>query len=894
MNRVVESPLILCLESSNQPFSHRFKKFSSQIKSVQNHQQAIEAISNQSFALFIYDTQFSTGNLLEFLQNLKPRSPDTLKILLNCTFDEILLGRILEEGEVWRCLEAPFSDDRLEMEISQGLKVWTERQSPIASPLARGDLHLKIIRDITDLLNKSDNLDYTLDETVKIIGHWLHHDVVSIYLWNSHEQKLILSNTVGLYVKPEKPIKLSMEEGLTGLVFKTKKTLIATPASQHPNYIFIPEIGEEKYESYIGTPIMMGTRALGVLIAQSLKEQPISSGEEILFQFIATRLAGVVELSERVKRIPEGPGSKHASKILQGRGVGTGYAFGPVHLLRPSTSSSDFENLTAFSVETELDRLKTAIQSSILKQTDLNSRLEKEGRLSRQDLGIFKAHLQILKDSSTYTAPAQKIKDQNITAEHAVQITFQGFADVFSQHSDEYLRERALDFKDICKKIIDELLITRELKPSETELFPEGAIVISHEIRPSQVPLLYEKKVSGIITQTGGVTSHTAILAKSLGIPAILGVDHVCNSLENINSILIDSRAGLVYLSPDIGLINEYRKQFKPENEFKKFITEQSNSLVENPFGVEIDANIGFPGDVEIAKKYNLDRVGLYRTEFTFMQFLRWPTILEQFWIYEKTALHFKGPINIRTLDIGADKHLSYFKFPPEENPLLGLRSIRFSIENLDLFRDQLRAVLMGVKKGYPFRVLLPMVTHVWEIEATWEILQQTGAEMDIPVDQLPPLGVMTEVPSIIHQIDDIRPYIQFLSVGTNDLTQYLLAVDRNSNVVGHYYSSLHPAVIRTLNQLLGKAAELNLEISVCGEMAASPEGALALVALGCRRLSITPSTVPLIRYMLMKVTQKTLDEIKGAILVARNEKDIGAILRNELEKMDHRLLEWG
>ena len=260
--------------------------------------------------------------------------------------------------------------------------------------------------------------------------------------------------------------------------------------------------------------------------------------------------------------------------------------------------------------------------------------------------------------------------------------------------------------------------------------------------------------------------------------------------------------------------------------------------------------------------------------------------------MYNELAKEFEGYITVRTLDIGADKLLPYFEFPREDNPLLGLRAIRFSMEYLDLFRDQLRAILISVKKGHSFRILLPMITNLWEVETARDIIHLVAEEVGIHSSDIPPLGIMMEVPAILYQLDDFKGLIDFISVGTNDLIQYLLAVDRNSNVVGHLYSGFHPAVVRVLDDINYKTRYSGMDISVCGELAGTTAGALGLIALGYKQLSVSPSHVPYIRFLCKTVDKYILSTVRRNILGMKKRNEIERYLIETLERVHPALIE--
>ena len=284
--------------------------------------------------------------------------------------------------------------------------------------------------------------------------------------------------------------------------------------------------------------------------------------------------------------------------------------------------------------------------------------------------------------------------------------------------------------------------------------------------------------------------------------------------------------------------------------------------------------------------------MGLFRTEFSFAQFEKWPRVREQVSLYKALAMEFDGAVTVRTLDVGSDKLLPYFDFPKEENPLLGLRAIRFSMEYLELFKDQIKAILLAMKKGHRFRILLPMITNLWEVETAREVIEQLSKEIGVSSADLPPLGIMMEVPAILYQLDDYKEMIDFISIGTNDLIQYMLAVDRNSNMVGHLYSGFHPAVLRVLSDIEHKTRKLGIEVSVCGELAGTPAGALSLLSLGYKRLSLSPSHVPAIRYLCNRLDNGILESVRSRTLSITKKSDIERHLIEALESIDPALIE--
>lgn len=759
--------------------------------------------------------------------------------------------------------------------------------------IERADFHLKIVQEISDLVNKSTGLNTILKKVVSKVAGSLHLDVVSVYIWNGEQNMLTLRATKGLDVDPlRRPITLSPEEGLTGLVFKTSRSITAMPASEHPRYRYFSEIGEEKYESYIGVPIILQNKCIGVLVGQTKEKRLINPAEEALFQIIASRLAGLLEVADRLERLKTPSIVRHETRTYQGKGVSTGVAIGNVFLFRGlfKQISSDKHRPSTPRVESgRLEHALTAVENDL---RELIETLDAEAVLSKAEIDIFRAHLLILQGSTLRSTIVEKLNEKNIPAELAVIEGIESIAQRFENLSDRYLREKAADFRDIGERILQELLKMK--KGGKVSAEPaEGSILVAYDIGPSFISMLFKNKVSAVVIERGGETSHAVIIAKSLGIPAVVGVDNITGQLRSSEKVIVDGKTGFVFSSPDESLIAEYQNTYSRLARVREEIEEAGREDIDTGLGINITANIGFPIDIQLAKHYGIRDIGLFRTEFAFSQYSKWPGLRAQTRIYNDLAKDFEGYVTIRTLDIGGDKLLPYFEFPREDNPLLGLRAIRFSMEYLEIFKDQIRAILLALKKGqHRFRILLPMITNLWEVETARDIIEQLAGEAGIPSSEVPPLGIMMEVPAILYQLDDFRGMIDFISIGTNDLIQYLLAVDRNSNVVGHLYSGFHPAVLRVLDDIQYKTRYSGLDVSVCGEMAGTPSGALALIALGYKQLSVSPSHVPYIRFLCSKVDKYILSTLRRDLLNMRKRTEIERYLIETLESVDPALIE--
>ncbi|TDJ08250.1 MAG: phosphoenolpyruvate--protein phosphotransferase [Deltaproteobacteria bacterium] len=749
----------------------------------------------------------------------------------------------------------------------------------------RADFHLKVVQEIGDLINRTSGLSNILDQVVNKIGDALNFDIVSVYLWDGDKEQLVLKATRGLKVNLQNPITLKSSEGLTGYVFTSKRPLIAMPASEHPYYKYFPEIGEEEYESYIGLPIQLQNRFMGVLVAQTNERRLIHPSEESFFQIISNRLAALLEVADSLERLKPPSSKKRIRVTLQGKGVSSGFAVGNVYIFKGLYDQYNPDDIPKGTIEEECEKMVNAFISVKKDLDSLINELKTKHILTESEINIFETHLLILNDSSFKNKILEKINKKKVSAERALIDTVEDVAKHFENLTDIYFKERAGDFRDIGQRVLQYLIETKTNGTIESEV-KNGSILVARDIGPSFISMLYKNKIAAIVTEKGGETSHLVILAKSLGIPAVVGIENICDLLNTGEKIIVDGKTGFVITQPSRDLIKQYQSKFSKFEKLRDFIEKESLKDTNKDIALKLTANIGFPIDVSLAGQYGLQDVGLFRTEFAFSQFDKWPELKEQVDIYDKVAEKFKGYITVRTLDVGADKLLPYLKFPDEENPLLGLRAIRFSMEYLETFEDQIKAILLAGTRGHKFRILLPMITNIWEVETAKELIEQIGDELGVNKTELPPLGMMIEVPGLIYQLEDYRHLVDFISIGTNDLIQYLLAVDRNSNEVGHLYSSFHPSVIRMLYDLFRKTEHMHMEISLCGEIAGSISGSLILLSLGYRVLSVSPTRAPVIRYLVNNIDIALLEDIKKHILFEKKAKEIEAYLNEVIESI--------
>ncbi len=753
-------------------------------------------------------------------------------------------------------------------------------------------LHLKIVQDISDFVNKSTDLDTILKGVVSKISESLHFELVSVYITESEGDSLrLMANTV--FDNETGARELSTVEDIAAMISETMFPFVTMNVSQHPKYKTAPGDPEEKYDCYLGVPIVLNNRCVGVLVGQTSGRRHITPAEQTLFEIIASRLAGLLEVADTLDRLNTPSIIQHKTRTYQGKGASPGIGVGRVFLIRGLFGSIGSASSSPQSAEEEKNRLLEALSRVERDMKDLIEVLKKDNVLSESELEIFEAHLMLLSSESPDSVRGEMlshIEGGGVSAETAVVQGIESIAGRFEHHSDRYVREKAQDFRDIGEKLLHELTGLKAGRGAETN---DSLILAAREIGPSFVSMIRKNKIAGVITETGGETSHAVIIARSLGIPVVIGVENICEFISSGNLAIVDGKTGFVFINPDETLINEYEKSGKRIEEIRNFFESGGAPKTGVAREISITANIGFPVDVDVALRQKVGDVGLFRTEFAFARFEKPPGVEEQTKIYGDIAGRFSGRVTVRTLDIGADKVLPYFNIPEEENPLLGLRAIRFSMEYLDLFREQIKSILLAASAGARLRILLPMVSNIWEVETAKQIMDDIASEVRLCPADIPPLGVMLEVPALVPLIDEYAGIVDFISVGTNDLVQYLLAVDRNSNAVGHLYTSFHPAVLRFLDSIRESADKNKIEVSICGEMAGSSKGALLILALGYKNLSVSPYRIPVVRFIANHVSPVFLSGLRKKLMRGKREMDIERLLAGCLEKIEPALVEF-
>ncbi|WP_042199368.1 phosphoenolpyruvate--protein phosphotransferase [Paenibacillus camerounensis] len=542
--------------------------------------------------------------------------------------------------------------------------------------------------------------------------------------------------------------------------------------------------------------------------------------------------------------------------MIQGIGAAAGVAIGKAFVLPSWEWSLPDTQVNPVDLAQEFERLYEGIRTS----KDEIEFIKKEFRevVGPEESSIFDAHLAILDDPVFMSEIRGIIERQYKAAEVAVKEAIDHFVAMFDLLDDEYMKERAVDIKDVGNRLLKHLLGAPEVTlPSDTQPY----ILVAKELSPSQLAHLNPVYVLGIVTMMGGKTSHSSIMARALGIPLVAGLENkIANPIQTGDMLAMDGDTGIVQLHPDEAAIQLYasrrEKQQRKKEQLELLATVEA--VTKDGVNLHLAGNISSVKELDMALKYGAEGVGLFRTEFLYMDRHSFPTEDEQFEVYKLVAEKVGGStVVIRTLDIGGDKHLDYFQLPEEQNPFLGYRAIRISLDRKDLFKTQLSAILRASHYGN-VKIMFPMISSVEEVQAANAVLNEVKQELDerdIPYNRSIPVGIMIEVPAAVMIADLLAEEVDFFSIGTNDLVQYVLAVDRMNEQIAHMYHPYHPAVLRMIRMTVQAARSAGIDVSVCGELAADERSLPLWLELGISNLSMSPQA-------LLRVKHRTLNTL--------------------------------
>lgn len=570
---------------------------------------------------------------------------------------------------------------------------------------------------------------------------------------------------------------------------------------------------------------------------------------------------------------------------FSGIGVSPGIVVGRVFVLDDDTRRIPRRSISKGDVGQHLARLGEAIELSVGELERVREQAERD--MGRDTAQIFSFHIGMLRDRVLLGAIEKSIRENRVTAEYAVDQVFGEYSARFRAMPDSAFTTKVNDITDLARRVLSHLVDEHDESLKELD---HEAIVVARELTPSQTVGFDRTKVVAIATDMGGRTSHTAIVARALGIPAVVGLQRLCDRLADGDTVIIDGSRGMVIVDPDTDTIDHYLSEEVERGQRQMTLREMASLEPVTKDGVQIEvlANIEFAEETGQALEYGAQGVGLFRTEFIYLAGEREPSEAEHYAAYRACVDGLGGrPLTIRTMDLGADKYTQGQSKNPERNPALGLRSIRYCLKNLPMFKRQLRAILRASAHG-PIKMMLPLVTSVGEVRQSrhlindvMEDLQDEGIAFDPRIE----VGIMVEVPSAALMASTFAREVDFFSIGTNDLVQYTLAVDRTNERVAEWFAPSHPAVLKLVRDVVRAARHRGLPVSCCGEAASEPDLAVLLMGLGVRTLSVTPGQVPGIKRLIRAISMDRCERLAKKAISFDSDTQVSMYVRDRLRK---------
>lgn len=740
------------------------------------------------------------------------------------------------------------------------------------------------IGELAGLFEKSQNLEDFLQTVVNIVAYHMRAAVCSVYLYEEDTQELVLTATQGLDLKTRQ-VRLKLGEGLTGIALKELRPLREGSGSKNPNFKFIPGISEEKYQAFLAVPILRGLVRIGVLVLQDPVTDYFDENDTKALQAIAAQLATTIENAKLLMALHQlRPAPMAATKtyeplkdikFIRGKPASRGHATG-----RPTIFGGAMDQ---FVVDDQSPSKSCTLADFHRSLADTEAQLEKlqvvmEERLADVASMIFSAHLLIVKDPK-FSGAMEELIQKGETPPQAIYTVVNQYINLFSASANPRLREKVQDLKDLGRRLLQNLSADQEAVVDYA-----GHIVIAGELLPSDVLKLSAQKAEGIIQVGGAVTSHIAILARSLNLPMVVVEEVRLFEAAQDHRLLIDGDQGNVYIDPDEKIISSFTELAASRREAEEYAANmKEETWTSDGVRVRILANINMLSELATARKLKAEGVGLYRSEFPFIVRNNFPSEEEQFRIYRLILDEMEGrDVVFRTLDVGGDKMLSYFPNVSESNPFLGLRAIRFSFRYKDVFIQQLRALLRaGV--GANLKIMFPMISSVDDFIHAREVVCESIAQLKkegIEHNNQPQLGAMIELPAAVEVSDELAEEADFLSIGGNDLVQYMLAVDRTNQHISDLYVSHHPAVLRALKRVAEASIRRGTPLSFCGEMAADAKMQPFLLGIGIRQFSVESRMIPVVHQALSAMDSRQCEDLAARLLKMGRISDVEAAIK--------------
>ncbi|EAT5932832.1 phosphoenolpyruvate--protein phosphotransferase [Salmonella enterica] len=725
------------------------------------------------------------------------------------------------------------------------------------------------LREIVEKVASAPRLNEALNILVTDICLAMDTEVCSVYLADHDRRCYYLMATRGLKKPRGRTVALAFDEGIVGLVGRLAEPINLADAQKHPSFKYIPSVKEERFRAFLGVPIIQRRQLLGVLVVQQRELRQYDESEESFLVTLATQMAAILSQSQvtalfgqyrqtRIRALPAAPGVA----------IATGWQDATMPLMEQVYEAS--------TLDTSLERERlTGAQKETAAIFDLYSHLLSDARLRRELFAEV---------------------DKGAVAEWAVKKIIEKFAEQFAALTDNYLKERAGDLRTLGQRLLFHL----DDSVQGPNAWPERFILVADELSATTLAELPQDRLAGVVVRDGAANSHAAIMVRALGIPTVMGAD-IQPSVLHRRTLVVDGYRGELLVDPEPVLIQEYQRLISEEIELSRLAEDDVNLPAQLKSGerVKVMLNAGLSPEHEEKLGSRIDGIGLYRTEIPFMLQSGFPSEEEQVAQYQGMLQMFNDkPVTLRTLDVGADKQLPYMPIS-EENPCLGWRGIRITLDQPEIFLIQVRAMLRANAATGNLSILLPMVTSIDEVDEARRLIERAGREVEEMIGYAipkPRIGIMLEVPSMVFMLPHLANRIDFISVGTNDLTQYILAVDRNNTRVASIYDSLHPAMLRALSMIAQEAEKHGLDLRLCGEMAGDPMCVAILIGLGYRHLSMNGRSVARVKYLLRHIdfedaqtlARRSLEaqmatEVRHQVAAFMERRGMGGLIRGGL-----------
>lgn len=745
---------------------------------------------------------------------------------------------------------------------------------------------LQTFTEVNRIITSSHNSDETLARTAKMIAKRIDVDACSIYIYDSDKGILILKATHGLDPSTIETVYMRPSEGLVGLVLERSTPVQESQMQKHPRFKAFPQTKEDSFSSFLGVPLIEHRRSFGVLVVHTTEPRTFSPLEVQLLSSIATQISSLVSKALLLKELDiatQEPSfdtkSKGNTLHFSGQPVAYGVAVGKAVLLQQSDVEEP-QKTSSRTSESEMSDFEAAMDHTISDTLELIEKVT--DRVGTEEASIFHAHLMFLEDHHFQEKIKTKIESGN-TAAWSIYQTVHEYLGAFAEIKDPYLSEKGSDLKDVGYRLL------HYLGHEVLSVTKKSGILIMRQLLPGDIARMDTTRIKGIILSKGGVVSHAAILARSLRIPAVCIDDHELDQLKDGDPLAINGDSGVAVAFPEKEVLEEFKKLLVEQQNYFEHLEEFRDVPCKTSDGTRISlmANIALGSDEIQLPRYGAEGVGLFRTEIYFLSLDSYPNVEEQTQVYRELLENVDSdkPVIFRTLDVGADKAAPYMGFQEEENPFLGYRAVRRQLKQKTVLKEQLRALLFATGTRPNVRLLFPMITNVNEIRQAKELFKECRLEVEesgAPTAEIE-IGMMFEVPSTLLICEKFMSEIDFCSIGSNDLTQYVLAVDRNNPHIADLYDPLHPAVLHLIDKLVKTAQEHQKPVELCGEMASDPDGCIILVGLGINTLSMNAPLIPVVKRRLSDISLPDAKKLAQRALKAASPMEVRKMIRESL-----------